>query len=362
MNKTAKEILEKLEERGYEAYIVGGYVRDFLLGKATNDIDICTNAFTKEILDMFSGTINQYGILNLKINGLNIDITTFREEHNYQNRKPTSITYGVDLKTDLLRRDFTINTLCMKCNGEIIDKLNALLDLKSKKICVNGNPKIKIIEDPLRILRAIRFATLLNFTIEKKLEKAIIQNRSLVKTLSNYRIKEEVSKILLSPNYKKGLKLLKQYGLCNELGIFYTNIIYTNDLCGMWSQIKWKRNLPFTKSEKENIVKLHKILSAKMINREILFEYGLYLSLIVAEILGISTVSIHEIYASLPIYLRKDLQITFLEICETLQVEPSKKVKEIEDYLIKIVLNGQLDNTKEILINYLLEHKTRWYA
>ncbi len=119
LNKTAKEILEKLESNGYIAYIVGGYVRDFLLGKITNDIDICTDATTKEVMELFRGNANEYGSFNLKANEFNIDITTFREEQNYENRRPTSILYTKDLKTDLLRRDFTINTICMDKNEHV---------------------------------------------------------------------------------------------------------------------------------------------------------------------------------------------------------------------------------------------------
>ena len=301
MNKIAKEILEKLEENGYIAYIVGGYVRDFLLYKETNDIDICTNATTKEVRSLFSGNANEYGSLNLKINEFNIDITTFREEHNYRGRKPTSISYATNLKTDLYRRDFTINTLCMDKDEKIIDELNGINDLNNKIIRMVGDVKLKILEDPLRILRAIRFATTLDFSIDATLKEEIIKNKELLSTLSDYRIKEEISKILISPNYKKGLKLLKEYHLCEALGITYTNVIYTKDLCGMWAQIETKRKLPFTKSEKDNIVKIRKILDLKMINREVLYEYGLYLSLIASEILGIDPDSIHEMHASLPI-------------------------------------------------------------
>lgn len=360
LNKTAKEILEKLESNGYTAYVVGGYVRDFLLGKTTNDIDICTNATTKEVMELFKGCANEYGSFNLKANELNIDITTFREEQNYESRRPTTVTYTNDLKTDLLRRDFTINTICMDKEGQIVDILNGTKDLSEKKIRMVGNVHTKLKEDPLRILRAIRFATTLDFTIEEELQAEILKNKDLVKTLSSYRIKEEISKILISPNYKTGLKLLKEFSLCEALGITYTNVIITNDICGMWAQMKLNVNLPFTKSEKENIVKIREILDLKVIHPEVLYKYGLYLSLIAGEILGIEVESIHEMYQNLPIQERKDLDITFGEICEILNLPPSKKVSEVEDILIQEVLHEHILNQKEELKKYLLEYKTRW--
>lgn len=359
LNKIAKEILEKLESHGYTAYIVGGFVRDFLLGKNTNDIDICTNATTKEIMELFSGNANEYGSFNLKINELNIDITTFRQEQNYKNRRPTSIFYTNDLKTDLLRRDFTMNTICMNKEDKIIDILNGAKDLEEKKIRMVGDKDSKLKEDPLRILRAIRFATTLDFTLEESLHKAIFENKNLVKTLSTYRIKEEISKILISPNFKKGLNLLEEFSLCEILGISYTNVVYTNDVCGMWAQIHLNKTLPFTKSEKENIVKIREILDLNVIHANVLYKYGLYLSLIAGEILGIEAESIHEMYKNLPIHERKDLDISFSEICETLNICPSKEAKEIEKNLIHEVLYQHISNQKDELKKYLLNNKTR---
>lgn len=360
MNTTAKEILEFFYNHGYNAYVVGGYVRDFLMHKKSNDIDICTNATKNEILSLFSRNINEYNSFHIKKNGFNIDITPFRREENYQDRRPTKIIYTKNLKTDLLRRDFTINTICMDKDENIIDLLGGQKDLKNKQIKMVGDIKIKIKEDPLRILRAIRIATELDFEIEKNLEQEIILNKNFVNTLSSYRIKEEVSKILTSKNYQKGLKYIKKFHMCSDLGISFTNVYYTNDLCGMWAQMKWKRNLPFTKIEKENIVKIREILNLKVIHREVLYKYGLYLSLISATILGIDKDFIHKMYNSLPISTRKDLKISYLEICEILQVKPAKKVKEIENKLVEEVLNERIVNEKKALELFLIENKTRW--
>lgn len=360
MNKAAKEILNKLEQRGYTSYIVGGYVRDFLLGKNSNDIDICTNATMKEVMTFLPGKVNEYNSINIKMHELNIDITTFREERRYENRRPIEMVYISDLNKDLLRRDFTINTICMDKDGKIIDPLNGINDLHKRLIKVVGDPLQKIIEDPLRILRAIRFATVLDFDLDEALIDAIKKQGHLLKQLSAFRVKEEVSKILTSIYFKKGLTLLKEYQLCEYLGISYTKIVYTKDLCGMWAQIKMHRNFPFTKREKDNIVKIQEILEKKIINREVIYKYGLYLSLIAGEILGIEANSIHEIYKNMSIHFQNDLDITYNEIVEVLHVQPSKKVKEIENDLIKDVINNRIKNENAILKEYLLTNRARW--
>jgi hypothetical protein len=359
MNKTANEILNTLNDNGYEAYIVGGYVRDLLLGNNSNDFDICTNAKMKDLVNIIPGKVNNYGSLNIKLNDCNIDITTYRKESNYENRRPTKITYTSKLESDLIRRDFTINTICMDKFGHIIDKLNGMDDLNKKIIRIVGDEDKKILEDPLRILRAIRFATLLDFKIEKKLELSILKNANLIKNLSSYRIKEELSKILLSQNFMYGLELINKYNLQSYLGISYGKIVYVSDLCGMWAQIKLNRDLPFTKNEKNTILKIQEIVHLGVINNEVLFKYGLYLSLIAGEILGIDAKLVHKMYQELPLYNRSDLNIKNIEISQVLNLKPSKKVKDIENILLNKVINGVILNDYNELKKYLLENKER---
>jgi len=360
MNKIPKEILTKLNNAGYESYIVGGYVRDLLLGIETNDIDICTNAKMKDIMPLFIGKLNEYGSMNLKIGDYNIDITTFREEKDYLDRKPTNIKYIDSLDKDLIRRDFTINTICMDSNGKIIDKLNGINDLNKGVIRMVLDSESKIKEDPLRILRAIRFATVLDFQLDSCLDESITNNSILVKTLSVYRIKEEISKILLSENYIKGLDLLKKYNIDKYLNLSYTNLVYTADVCGMWAQIDYPESLPFTKIEKNNILKLREILELGLINKEVIYNYGLYLSLIAGEILGIDASFIHELYKDMPIYLRNELNISYREITEILNIAPSKLVKDIENDILLKVLNGFIKNTYEDIKEYLINNKDKW--
>ena len=355
MNKIIKDILEKLENAGYQAYIVGGFTRDYLLNKESNDYDICTSAPIKEVFKIISGKVNIGSSLNVKIKDLNIDITTFRVEKNYVNHYP-EITYTSDLNLDLQRRDFTINTICMDKNEHIIDELGGINDLKNKIIRIVGNTFEKIKEDPLRILRAIRFATVLDFTLDNDLINVIKNNASLVATLSTYRIKEELDKILVSKNYQKGLSLLKEFNLLTYLGITYQNVIYTNDLCGMWSQIEVNKELPFTKSEKNNIVRIKEIVNNKIINNHTLYNYGLYLTLVAGDILKISRIKIKKLYQQMPLYCKNDLAISFKEIKDLLNEEPII-VRKMENLIIRKILDNHLINDKESIKKFILENK-----
>ena len=142
MEEKALEILKIFNEKGYSAYIVGGYVRDKLLGTKSNDIDICTSATPKEIKELFdTASQEQYGSIPVIYKNNIFDITTYRKEIKYEkNRKPIKIKYIKKIKKDLLRRDFTINTLCMNEFGEVEDILNIKEDLDKKIIKTVGNP------------------------------------------------------------------------------------------------------------------------------------------------------------------------------------------------------------------------------
>ena len=356
MDKIIKCVLEELDKKGFESYLVGGYVRDFLLGIKGYDVDICTSALPKDVHAMFNITSNNYGGANIKVDNYNIDITTFRKESNYQNRKPMEVKYITDLKTDLLRRDFTINTICMDKNGKVIDLLGGVEDLNNRTIKMVGDANIKLQEDPLRILRAIRFATTLNFNLDEELIKAIDANKELVKNLSGTRIKEELDKILRSINFKKGLDLLDNLGINALIGLTYEDINYTKDLIGMYSQIKVS-NIPFTNIEKSNIIRITEVVNKGTINYETLFNYGLYINTVAGMILNINPKKINAMYKKMPIKDREDIAINGNEIMEILNIKPGKVLSEIYSELITEILSGRLKNKKGDIKKYLLKRK-----
>ena len=364
MNETIKNVLEKIESNGFEAYVVGGFVRDHLLGIHTNDVDICTNALPKDIAKMFpESKISDvsYGSVNLIGSKYNFDITTYREELKYSNRRPTEIKYVDNLLTDVKRRDFTINSLCMNKKGEILDLLNATSDIKNGVIRIIGNSDDKLKQDPLRILRALRLAITLKLTIEKVTLKKIKKHAKLVKKLSYNRKLEELNIILNSCNAISGLKLLKSLNILKHLEIsFPKNIIYVDSVLGMWSQLTFSPNYPFTKNELNNIKRIREIVSYGKIDYNVLFKYGLYDSLVAGNILGIDKETINLKFNKLPIHTLKDINITSKEIIELLDIKPSVLIKTIYKDLKRAIFNEEIINDKEIIKKYINDYKGKW--
>lgn len=360
MDKIIKNVLKIIEDNGFSAYVVGGYVRDYLLGIKSNDVDICTNALPKDLHILFPNNTNSnnYGGFNLVIKNYNIDITTFRKELNYNKRRPTEIVYINSLEEDILRRDLTINSICLNQNDKIIDLVHGVEDLNNRKLKMIGNISKKLQEDPLRILRVIRFASILNFEIDEELYKEIQNNYELVATLSKTRIKQELTKILLDNNFLKGLELLRDLKILDVLHIYFdNNISYVNDICGMWAQLKILDDYAFTKQEKINIINIRQIINRGKIDNEVLFKYGLYSSLVASDILGINKKQVTKMANKLPIKNAKDLQISNKEIIDLLNVLPSSKIKEIKQELIINILNNKLKNRNSELRKYILNRK-----
>lgn len=354
MEKNIKKILETLENEGYQAYLVGGYVRDYLLGVTSFDVDIATDALPKDIHRIFNSSKNNYGSVNIKVDKLNVDITTFRKDLNYVNRRPSKVVYINNLKEDLERRDFTINAICMNKNGKIIDLLNGCKDLDSRTIKMIGSIDVKLKEDPLRIMRAIRFACILDFKIEDELYEKIKEYSYLVGDLSKERIKNELDKILISKNYKYGLELMKDTKISEVLEINYDDINYVDDLLGMWAQVK-VLNIPFTNVEKENIIKITEVLDFGKIDNEILYKYGLYISRVAGKILNIKTTKISKMYNKLPIKSREDIDITSKEISSIVGV--GEVIGETYKIIEKEILNYRLKNKKSEILKYLEKRK-----
>lgn len=247
MSNDVKDILNILNKNGYEAYIVGGFVRDYLLNINSNDYDICTIARPNDLINMFDIIDNNYGSVKINYNNSLYEITTYRRDLNYiNNRKPAMIEFVDTLYEDLQRRDFTINTICMDKDNNIIDLLHGKNEIKNKIIKVVGDTDTKISEDSLRILRAVRLATTLNFKLDHELYKTIKKYNYLVKKLSYYRKRQELDKIFLSNNIDYGIKLLKELELDKYLEINLN--INKTDLLGIWAQIN-NMNYPFTKKE-----------------------------------------------------------------------------------------------------------------
>lgn len=202
-----KFLMELLLHSGYEAYVVGGCVRDTFIGKTPHDWDICTNAMPDEMHKIFSGmavidTGLKHGTLTVVLNKECYEITTYRKDGDYSDhRHPDSVEFVGNLTDDLSRRDFTINAMAADVSGKIIDLFGGKKDLKAKAIRCVGNPDERFQEDALRILRAMRFATRFNFYIEEKTERAMRKNLKLLEFVSAERVSKELSGILMGDCY-----------------------------------------------------------------------------------------------------------------------------------------------------------------
>lgn len=218
--KPVEFIINTLEEYNYEAYIVGGCVRDSILNKTPNDWDITTNAKAKQVEEIFQSrgfkvieTGIKHGTVTIMINNVGHEITTYRIDGEYlDGRHPDKVEFTTSLKEDLSRRDFTINAMVYNHTKGVVDYFEGIKDLENKIIRCVGNPLKRFSEDALRMMRAVRFSAQLGFQIEDNTENAIRSLSSNIKFVSIERIKEEFDKILLSDNVDR-IHILNDYGL-----------------------------------------------------------------------------------------------------------------------------------------------------
>ena len=206
--KEVENVLNILHENGFEAYVVGGCVRDSIMGKIPSDWDVATSAKPDQILLCFNNrkTIEtglKHGTVTVVINKMQIEITTYRIDGEYSdNRRPDEVLFTDKIKLDLRRRDFTINALAYNKSG-IIDLFGGLDDINNKFIKCVGAAGERFNEDGLRILRALRFASVLNFDIEENTSSSIFRNKALLNNISMERINIEFSKLIMGSNYRK---------------------------------------------------------------------------------------------------------------------------------------------------------------
>lgn len=215
--EAARPVLQTIERAGYEAYFVGGSVRDTILGKPLHDVDIATSAYPDEIKHLFNRTVDtgiEHGTVMILDHGTGYETTTFRSESTYTDfRRPDQVTFVRSLAEDLQRRDFTINALAMRENGEVIDLFDGLTDLKNQQIRAVGDAQERFHEDALRMMRAVRFASQLEFTIVPETEAAITAHAQLLSKIAVERTQVELIKLLTGKAPQRGLQPFLTTGL-----------------------------------------------------------------------------------------------------------------------------------------------------
>lgn len=353
MYENAIEILKKLSDSGFEAYIVGGYPRNKYLGLESKDIDICTNARPIDILSVFDDvdmSNSSYGNVRLSYGEFLYEITTFRNDKPMlDGNRSYSVEYVSSLKEDLLRRDFIMNTLCINQNGEYIDLFDARCDIDSKIIRTVKDPSISFKEDPLRILRAIRFSTTLDFSLSKEIVSILPSIKSYIKKLSFYHSKKELDLIFSNKNCMKGISYLKEFDLDSFLLLDLSNINYCSNYLGIWAQSSFGEQFQFSNKEKDIINKIRRVLSLESSNF-VLYEYGTYICSIVDEING--NEDYHKLNEKIPIHNRNEININkeFL-----LLNVPKHLISTIYKSIEYEILSGNLENEEEKIKKYILE-------
>ena len=218
----ANRIISTLRARGFQAYLVGGCVRDLLLGHPPKDYDVATDAPPPEILKLFpgSGCVGaHFGVVLVHVEDAQVEVATFRSDRDYADgRRPASVQFETSPREDAIRRDFTINGLMMDpVTGEVLDYVGGRADLEARLIRAIGDPEVRFREDHLRLLRAVRFAARLGFVIEPATLDAIRRNHALIRTVSAERVRDELVRILTEGGARRGFELLEATGLLDDL-------------------------------------------------------------------------------------------------------------------------------------------------
>ena len=379
-------VLKQLEQAGYEAYFVGGAVRDLILKRPIHDIDIATSAYPEEVKQIFPKTIDtgiKHGTVTVLNDGASYEITTFRTESGYQDfRRPDHVTFVQNLAEDLKRRDFTINALAMNRTGEVIDLFNGLGDLQKHLIKAVGDPMKRFHEDALRMMRAVRFMSQLNFELESQTKEAVSDLHQLLSKISVERIRDEFVKMGTGINSRDAFKIFLQTELSESVPDFagksdllaiYPKLKFNPSMeTSLWSIIiillkisddqiarfmrDWKNSNAMTEKVRK-IVALFDLISEKSPSDLELFNAGkdiLLNTIDVAHILGqpVNSEALVDRYTALPIKSMSELAIDGQFLIAN-GIKPGPKLGQILNEIKQKVISGELGNSKDDIQDYL---------
>lgn len=369
--KGAIDILKIFNKNGYEAYFVGGCVRDYLLGEEFSDIDITTNALPEEVKKIFRKSIDtgiQHGTVTILVNGEGYEVTTFRTEDEYINhRSPEKVEFVSNLREDLDRRDFTINAMALDSNGILFDYHNGEKDLSSGVIHTVNNPNDRFYEDALRMLRAFRFSSKLGFEIEKDTLEAIKKNAELIKFVSIERIVNEFRKLLSGKGNLRSLELLLDSKLNN-----YIPFLEEIEIIQDFSKYSFCQSLYIL--SKINDISFDILKELKLSNKEVKlikefdkintdFVRKIPLELILYKHNFEDVVFIAEYFSynnrnniencKLTINSFDEVDITSQEIISTIGEKPGPWIKSVISELEHEILLNRLDNNRKDILDFL---------
>jgi len=354
----AINILKKIESYGYEAYIIGGAVRDYLLGVCTNDYDITTNMPLEMLSSKFNVIDNgsDYASVTIVSGDETFEITHFRRDIEYRNHRHPIVELVDNLKEDVKRRDFTINAMAFDSNMKLYDFYNGMNDLNDKVIRTIGDPYIRFEEDALRILRGLHFTAKLGFSIENDTLNAMNDKKQLLSYLSDERIKDYFINIAYSKT-NKGIEYIKDYDLFKYipkykkmLEIFNKNID-KNDL-DIYYYLSYNEYPPLITNEKKKLLDIAKELIDNRFDNYSLYKYQIEINSLfnVFKALDYDIIEIRDNLDNLRLKSDSELALSKANIAAMFEGDlKSIAIKEV----IRAILDGRLDNNKEEILLFL---------
>lgn len=387
--KAALPVLNKIKKAGFEAYFVGGSVRDAILGLEVNDVDIATSAYPEEIKHIFPKTVDvgiEHGTVMVLHGGESYEVTTFRTESTYQDyRRPDSVTFVRSLEEDLKRRDFTINAFAVDESGEIHDYFNGKEDLNNRLIRAVGVADERFNEDALRMMRGVRFASQLDFSIEEETKQAMKRHAPLLEHIAVERIQVEWIKLLLGKARKQGLASFLEtdlYRYCPDLNEHKEALVRLSELDGLftyevqaWTLLlhfieeadskaflrKWKTSNKIIQEVQILIETIEKRLDGEPVERLTVYRIGKERALEVEHLLELlgqkgNPEQVEKIASDLPMQSKAELDVTGHDLMQSAEKKPGKWMGEAMAAAEKAVVLSQVENEKEQIINWLEEN------
>ncbi|HEC2173852.1 TPA: CCA tRNA nucleotidyltransferase [Staphylococcus delphini] len=388
----AKPILERLIQHGYEAYFVGGSVRDFIMNRPIHDVDITTNATPDEIEALFEHTIpigKEHGTINVVWEHENYEVTTFRAEAEYvDHRRPTEVYFVRDLYQDVERRDFTMNAIAMDINYERIDHFDGERDIEQRIIRTVGDAKTRFDEDALRILRGLRFKSQLGFTIEETTFEAMAQQMADLEYLSIERIMNELTLLVKGRYVAETFPILEPLHLWRYIPYFKdvdVAAIKLNapvDIESFLAILSYRTNhqaykpLKLSNAQVRTIQTLMSaIQSAQTIDTKVqlqqfVYDFGIEVALKINELRPIlednhidlpspiifNSPSLQAVWEDLPIQSREDLAIDGKWLMQAFQLKGGPWIKDVLRQAECAVIQRRVNNQTEAIIEWVRTH------
>lgn len=371
-------VVKRLKENGFEAYFVGGCVRDYLLKEEVNDIDITTNAKPRQVMNLFNKTVPsglKYGTVTVLHQHNKIEVTTFRVDGEYSDSRHPDEVILTDLAVlDVERRDFTINGLLMDENYQITDHVNGVVDLENKVIKAIGNPTERFNEDALRMLRAIYFQAKLDFEIHPDTIKGIKENAHKIELLPNERVYNELIKALYGKHQNRAIKSLYETGLYKHLkglskGIEYISKNIDRNISvdvffslSFYLDGKIDRVWKLSNVDRNKYQKVIELLKSNPTFDQInIYEYGLEINVLASLTLSnlkkpsVTISEINNTFEKMPLKSLTDLRVRGNDILRITDKKRGAWLSQLLNELAYKVLKGELKNDKKSLLKYCEE-------